>query len=362
MKKTLFPLAVLLLFFGLCMTAFAVDEPQAQYVQKDHVVYELEEAGKNREAHYAVRSFFDSKEAAESVTNLSVLSEIDGIPVTEIAIDVNLLFGKTAYAVETIALPDSITSISRGAFQGMAKLKEIRIPQGVEEIGNDTFSGCAALKTVVLPTTLKTIGKCAFLDCTSLEKISLPRFLTYIGPYALTRTSVRKLTIPAHCGFENLSFSNCPKLETVRFANRKSLLLEDWMFFACPLLKTVVLPKTTDGVTIHANCFADCAALSKIKNADRIIAIGAKAFANCTSLSSFTVSTQTTRIDRLSFSGCESLKKLRVLTTDQTMLVHPAFLRTLPKSCKVYVKTEEMKQAFLDAGCKNKVIVKADLK
>jgi hypothetical protein len=37
-------------------------------------------------------------------------------------------------------------------------------------------------------------------------------------------------------------------------------------------------------------------------------------------------------------------------------------LKKLPTDCKVYVKTAEMKQALLNVGCKNKVIVKADLK
>jgi hypothetical protein len=33
----------------------------------------------------------------------------------------------------------------------------------------------------------------------------------------------------------------------------------------------------------------------------------------------------------------------------------------LPKECRIYVKTATMQQAFLDAGWKNKVTVKADL-
>ena len=38
-----------------------------------------------------------------------------------------------------------------------------------------------------------------------------------------------------------------------------------------------------------------------------------------------------------------------------------SFFKTLPKTCKVYVKTAGMKQAFVNAGCTNKISVKADL-
>ncbi len=265
-----------------------------------------------------------------------------------------------------IVLSDTVANLPAGAFEDMTQLESVYIPSSIKVIPDHAFSGCTALKKIVLPDTLEKIGKSAFSGCMSLTKINLPKSLRYIGPTAFARTAIRKLKIPSQCIFENLSLSNCPKLEIVRFDDRESLLLEDWMFYSCPSLKTVVLPKTVDGILLHAYCFSDCVQLSKIKNLDRISSIGAKAFENCKNLSSFTVSPQIIRIDRYAFLGCDSLKKLRVLSMNPDFLTatkkSAAFLQPLPDTCKVYVKTAAMKRAVVDAGFTGKVIVKADLK
>ena len=54
-------------------------------------------------------------------------------------------------------IPEGITTIGGGAFEGIATLTEITIPEGVKTIGNRAFSGCS-LMTVTLPSSITSIG------------------------------------------------------------------------------------------------------------------------------------------------------------------------------------------------------------
>ena len=64
-------------------------------------------------------------------------------------------------------------------------LESLVIPEGVTTIGYQAFKGHANLKTVVLPSTLTTIEQEAFMECTALESLTIPASVTFIGSQAL---------------------------------------------------------------------------------------------------------------------------------------------------------------------------------
>lgn len=73
------------------------------------------------------------------------------------------------------------------------KLETITIPEGITSIGWSAFYGCTSLNEIKLPECLTSIGLCAFYNCTSLEKIKLPECLTSIGDSAFFGcTSLKK--------------------------------------------------------------------------------------------------------------------------------------------------------------------------
>jgi len=49
---------------------------------------------------------------------------------------------------EGFTIPNSVTSISRGAFQGYETLESVNIPKGVTSIGENAFYGCKSLTSV----------------------------------------------------------------------------------------------------------------------------------------------------------------------------------------------------------------------
>ncbi|MBQ7715544.1 MAG: leucine-rich repeat protein, partial [Clostridia bacterium] len=86
--------------------------------------------------------------------------------------------------ITSISIPDSVTSIESGAFQGCSGLTEIVIPDSVVSIGWYAFDGCSNLTQIVIPDSVKTIGDFAFAECTGLTEIVIPEGVTSIGGIA----------------------------------------------------------------------------------------------------------------------------------------------------------------------------------
>ncbi|MBD5303413.1 MAG: leucine-rich repeat protein [Bacteroides sp.] len=80
----------------------------------------------------------------------------------------------------TYKIPDDITEIGKGAFEGNENLKNIEIPETVTSIGNGAFSGCKNLTDVDLTEGLKEIGEGAFTG-SGITDINVPNSVKEIG-------------------------------------------------------------------------------------------------------------------------------------------------------------------------------------
>ena len=88
-------------------------------------------------------------------------------------------------SLESINIPNSVTSIEEYAFSG-SSLKSINIPNSVTSIGNYAFEGCHSLKSIDVSDSVTSIGEYAFSDCYSLKSINIPNSVTSIGNYAFS--------------------------------------------------------------------------------------------------------------------------------------------------------------------------------
>ena len=84
-------------------------------------------------------------------------------------------------SIESIILPDSITTIPTEVFYCCYGLKSIRLPQGIESIGIRAFSCCSSLQYINIPEGVKIIGYEAFELCSNLNMAKLPNSLESIG-------------------------------------------------------------------------------------------------------------------------------------------------------------------------------------
>lgn len=68
-------------------------------------------------------------------------------------------------------IPDSITKIGKGAFEGCTCLTSVVLPDSVVEIADDAFKDCDNLEEVYISDSILKIGRRVFENCESLKKI-----------------------------------------------------------------------------------------------------------------------------------------------------------------------------------------------
>ena len=242
----------------------------------------------------------------------------------------NELFRKCA-GLETIVIPDTVTSIGNAAFQ-YTGLKEIVIPDTVTSTGNHiladcpnlekitwtagvskipeyTFAGSTKVKEVKIPDNVTTFYKGAFRDCDSLETIALPESLTQISAEAFySCNSLREITIP-------------DAVTTI----------ESYAFYDCDALTTAALGKSVQNIGKAA--FYDCDALTTVTMGNNVASMGASVFEHCDVLKNVTLSRNLTSIPEATFKQCNLLEEI-VIPYYVTSIGNNAF-NSSPKLAKV---------------------------
>ena len=100
-------------------------------------------------------------------------------------------------ALESLTLPDGLTTIGCNAFESCEMLQAVVIPDSVTTIGDYAFDYCTSMETLTLPMQLQTIGEWAFCCCENLTSIEIPLHTTTIGISAFEGCSnLSKVTIP----------------------------------------------------------------------------------------------------------------------------------------------------------------------
>lgn len=97
----------------------------------------------------------------------------------------------------TVTVPDTVTSIGKGAFEDNTTVEKIILPDSVKQIRAYAFWGCDNLKTVTLGKGLSTIGDFAFTNCTGLETMTIPSNIHSIGIQSFSECKrLEDITIP----------------------------------------------------------------------------------------------------------------------------------------------------------------------
>ena len=84
------------------------------------------------------------------------------------------------------SIPNSVTSIGDGAFEGCDSLTSVTIGNSVTSIGSYAFWDCYSLTSVTIPNSVTSIGGWAFEDCRSLTSVTIPNSVTNIGECAFS--------------------------------------------------------------------------------------------------------------------------------------------------------------------------------
>ena len=84
------------------------------------------------------------------------------------------IYNKAFYncnSLNSVTIPDSVTSIGERAFQNCSSLTSVTIPDSVTSIGDSAFYYCENLTSVTIPDSVTSIGREAFDYCYDLDTV-----------------------------------------------------------------------------------------------------------------------------------------------------------------------------------------------
>ncbi len=153
-----------------------------------------------------------------------------------------------------ISLPDDITEIGDGVFEGHSEITSFSIngTSNLKSIGKNAFKGCSGLIIMQIPDSVTFIGHSAFSGVTaSITFGTAPTIRDFDGFDGYQGT---QLTIPASV----LTIAN----EAFRGSKLVNVVLPDkvyqigsYLFYDCPELRSVIIPsRVTGGFNLFKNC------------------------------------------------------------------------------------------------------------
>ncbi|MBD5279039.1 MAG: leucine-rich repeat protein [Bacteroides sp.] len=175
--------------------------------------------------------------------------------------------------------------ICDAAFSWEESLQSVTIPDSVTSIGNRAFFWCGSLQSVSIPDSVTSIGNYAFECCPSLQSVTIPDSVTSIGVNPFHDCDNVKLHISNNCNFRiinNLLISASGVLISC-LNNSKIVTIPDSVtsicnnaFFGCKSLQSVTIP---DSVTFISDfAFYGCSSLQSISIPNSVTSIGQDAF------------------------------------------------------------------------------------
>lgn len=281
-------------------------------------------------------------------SHVDIPSDFMGLPVTKIR---DAAFQGSGSYVESVTIPDTVTSIGNGVFLFNDKLTSIVIPDSVTEIGEYAFSQNKNLKSIKLSNSLETIGYRAFYQCESLKSIELPSSLKTIGCRAFESSGLESVSFSeSQETIGEYAFAWCPNLQSLTLPD-KLTNIENYAFIGCKSLTSVKIPSSVERLgrgafykcdslqnvsfvkkvtfekdninedpchikSIEAFTFAECKNLESINIPSKVQEIGEDAFQNCSSLKMVILPPSVSKIGESAFENCTDLISVVIMNKD----------------------------------------------
>ncbi len=229
----------------------------------------------------------------------------------------------------SITIPDSVTSIEASTFEDCERLQSAIIGSGVRNIGEHTFFGCKSLASIIIPDNVTSIGNNAFGNCYSLTSATIGRSVTNVennafgSCYSLIEVYNRSsLTIIAGCPpiFGEKIGYYAKNVYTKEGGSKLSTDEDGYIIYTDGEDKILVkytgadtdLTLPSDITEINNHTFWECDNLTSITIPDSVKIIGNNAFYSCSSLKSVTIGNGLTSISQGAFAECNSLTEITI--------------------------------------------------
>ena len=323
-------------------------------------------------AHTFQQSGLTAIELPASVTSLKVCAFQDAKKLAAINLEnIREIGGYALYAtaISSVELTD-VTSIASEAFRNCPNLVSFKLKKEEEtafSILGWTFAGSTLLETVELPEGLTTIDTGTFSGCTALESLTIPESVTLIKDWSLEKTGLKRVYVfwddPDGITIENSAFGSGSGKADFAWKVHHSLADvygETWKEFPVVLYtdagevivfegiayramntnneaEVIALPKEssdapqvryTGTLTIAENVsfngadyavikigngsLRDAPELTEVIIPEGLKIIGNSSFASCTGLTSLELPTSVNSIEDWAFYGCSNLETINI--------------------------------------------------
>lgn len=188
------------------------------------------------------------------------------------------IYSQIGYSLESIVIPERVTSLSFCLFNGCKNLVSVTAP-GVTQIDGFALNKCSKLENLTVGD-IKEIGNNSFWGVNSLKEFPDFKELTTIPKEALAHTNIESIDLTncksigdyAFCACDNLKYVYAPICETVgqysfKLSEIKTVIMPNatqisqWAFLDAQALETAIFPKVTQ---VGRNAFENTYSLNHV--------------------------------------------------------------------------------------------------
>ncbi len=222
-------------------------------------------------------------------------------------------------SIFSVQLPKNLATIQNNAFENCVGITELILPSGLETIWYSAFKN-VSIKAIVVPDSVTNIGAGAFQGC-PLESITLPfigrtgktdqtseSVFGYIfGKYESKTYSKPQGTVYQGWGYGSYMITDTSGYNYAYYSNYYA----DY-YYIPSTLKTVTI---TNAALIPYGAFQNCDFIENITVSSTVTKISNFAFKNCKKITNMSFGTALTNIGTYAFADCSSLKTISIPNT-----------------------------------------------
>lgn len=299
------------------------EEMLSTEVTKDNIVNAIED-------EFGIQKPKEEKVLSTEVTKKDLANAVIDKFGVKYSIDGKRLLKASQYLKGKYVIRDGVRVICDRAFKDCSSLESIIIPNSVTSIGGNAFESCGLLLSVKIPDGVKIIGDSAFPRCKSLASIILPRSIVSVNGNPFARWNGCLQNESESFIYENDVLFNKDKTILIAYRAKDTnyvipdgvIKIGDGAFSRCESLINIVIP---DSVTsIGDRAFSRCSSLISIAIPGSVTSIGVHAFEFCRALRSVMIPNSVTSIGKLAFYECYSLESI-VISNSVTSIGESAF-------------------------------------